>query len=50
MIGPGLGLYFVGLVFSFVEIHRAYDDVQPPQPNYARVQQALWHDALHAQS
>ncbi len=46
----GIGIYLFGLVFSFVEVHRAYRDVQPPRPNYARVRQTLWHDALHARS
>ena len=51
ILAVGIGIYLVGLVFSFVEVHRAYADVQPPpRPNYARVRQALWHDVLHARS
>jgi hypothetical protein len=50
ILAVGIGIYFVSLVFTFVEVHRAYDDVQPPRPDYALVQQRLLHDALHARS
>ncbi len=50
ILAVGLGIYFVGLVFSFVEVHRVYGDVQPPRPDHARVRQILLHDALHARS
>jgi hypothetical protein len=50
ILALGIGIYLVGLVFSLVEVRRAYGDVQPPRPNYARVQQTLLHDALHARS
>ncbi|MGD0256157.1 MAG: hypothetical protein ABSB99_11560 [Acidimicrobiales bacterium] len=50
ILAVGIGIYLFGLVLSFVEVHRAYGEVQPPRPNYARVQQTLWHDALHARS
>ncbi len=50
ILAGGLAIYFVAVVFSFVEVHRAYSDLQPPRPDYARVRQTLLHDALHAQS
>jgi hypothetical protein len=50
ILAAGIGIYLVGLVFSLVEVRWAYADVQPPRPTYARVQQTLLHDALHARS
>jgi hypothetical protein len=50
VLAVGFGIYFVSVVFTFVEVHRACDDVQPPRPDYALVQQRLLHDALHARS
>jgi len=50
LLAVGIGIHLFGLVLSFVEVHRAYGEVQPPRPNYARVRQTLWHDALHARS
>ena len=50
ILAVGIGIYLVGLVLSLVEARLAYDDVQPPRPNYARVQRTLLHDALHARS
>ena len=50
ILAAGIAIYVFGLALSFVEIHRAYDDVQSPRPSYARVHQALWHDTLHARS
>jgi hypothetical protein len=52
-VGVGIylvGIYLVGLALTLVEVRRAYGDVQPPRPNYARVQQTLLHDAQHARS
>ncbi len=46
----GIGIYLVGVVLTLVEVRWAYGEVQPPRPNYARVQQTLLHDALHARS
>ena len=50
ILAVGIGIYLFGLVFSFVEVHQVYGEVQPPRPNYARVRQTLLHDALHARS
>ena len=50
ILAVGMGIYLFDVVLSFVEVHRAYGEVQPPRPNYARVRQTLWHDALHARS
>ena len=50
ILAVGIGIYLFGLVLSFVELHRAYGEVQPPRPSYARVHQALLHDTLHARS
>jgi hypothetical protein len=48
ILAVGLGIYFVGLIFSFLEVHWAYGDVKPLHPNYARARRTLFHDALHA--
>jgi hypothetical protein len=50
ILAVGVGIYLVGLVLTLVEVRRAYDEVQTPRPNYARIQQTLVHDALHARS
>ncbi len=50
VLSVGIGIYLLGIVFSFVEVHQAYSEMEPPRPEYARVRQALWHDALHARS
>jgi len=50
ILAVGIGIYLVGLVLTLVEVRRAYGAVQPPRPNYARVQQTLLHDARHARS
>jgi hypothetical protein len=46
----GIGIYLVGVALTLVEVRWAYGEVQPPRPNYARVQRTLLHDALHARS
>lgn len=46
----GIGIHLVGVALTLVEVRRAYGEVQPPRPDYARVQQTLLHDALHARS
>ena len=50
IVAVGIGIYLIGLVISFVEVRRALAGVQAPRPTYARVQQTLLHDALHARS
>ncbi len=50
ILAVGIAIYLVGLALSFVEVHRAYGEVQQPRPDYARVRQTLLHDALHARS
>ena len=50
ILAGGIGIYLVGLVLTLVEVRLAYREVQPPRPDYARVQQTLLHDALHARS
>jgi hypothetical protein len=50
ILAIGIGIYFVGAVFVFVEVHRVYNDVLPSRPDYAQVHQELLHDALHARS
>jgi hypothetical protein len=46
----GIGIYLVGVALTLVEVRWAYGEVQPPRPNYARVQRTLLHDPLHARS
>ncbi len=48
ILATGIAIYLSGFGLSFVEVHRAYGEVQSPRPSYARVHQALWHDTLHA--
>lgn len=50
ILAVGIGIHLVGVVFTFVEVRWAYEGVQPPRPDYARVRQTLLHDALHARS
>lgn len=48
ILAVAIGIYLVGLALAFVEVRRAYGEVQLPRPDYARVQRTLLHDALHA--
>jgi hypothetical protein len=50
ILAVGIGIYLIGLVLAFVELHWAYGEVPAPRPTYARVHQVLLHDALHARS
>ena len=50
ILAVGIGIYLVGVVLTLVEVRCAYGEAQPPRPDYARVQQTLLHDALHARS
>ena len=50
ILAVGIGSYILGIVLSFVEVNRAYGEMQPPRSSYARAHQQLWHDALHARS
>ena len=50
ILAVGVGIYIVAVVFTFVEVRRAYGDLQPPRPAYANVQRALVHDALRSRS
>ena len=43
-LAVGLGIYVVGLALNFLEVRRAYDEMQPPRPTYARVRPMAWHD------
>jgi hypothetical protein len=50
ILAVGLGLYLGTMVYSFLEVHWAYGDVQPLRPSYPRARRNLLHDALHARS
>ena len=50
ILAIGLGAYFTGAVFVFVEVHQFYIDLRPSQPDYARVHQRLLRDVLHVGS
>jgi hypothetical protein len=47
LLAIGAGIWVVGMAFTLVELHLAYEELEPPRPRHSRVQHDLLHDARH---